>query len=278
MVGGRKKEVTLSSRKSPAWAHFIRLFQEIGSHRHRYEVFRDFVTLSAIAVHNAVGKDDQLEAEYMSIIGRYKRDDVDRFPRLLGHLVELLDPEPWDALGQLYMELELSSAHAGQFFTPPAVSELMARIVASDLLAKLADLERPFITVSEPACGAGGMVLSFVKVLLEHQHDPAQKLWVQCHDVDRLAALMCYLQLSLWNVPGDIIVGDTLTLERREAFYTPAHTLGGWSMRLAARDASGRMMAITQTAQERPPVAPSISGPKPFAVAHGNQQQFDFDF
>ena len=75
-------------------------------------------------------------------------------------------------------------------------------------------------------------MLAFVKVMLSHGHDPSKRLWVQCQDVDRTAALMCYLQLSLWHVPAVVIVGNTLALEVRETFYTPAHYLGFWEARL----------------------------------------------
>jgi len=53
-------------------------------------------------------------------------------------------------------------------------------------------------------------------------------MWVQAWDIDRTAALMCYLQLSLWHIPAEIIVGNTLSLEVREVFYTPAHYMGNW--------------------------------------------------
>jgi hypothetical protein len=45
--------------------------------------------------------------------------------------------------------------------------------------------------------------------------------------VDRIAALMCYIQLPLWNIPAQVYVGNTLTLEFRERFFTPAHYLYG---------------------------------------------------
>ena len=97
---------------------------------------------------------------------------------------------------------------------------------------QLKDIKQPFITLSEPTCGADGMVLAFVKVMLSQGHNPARKLWVQCVDIDRLAALMCYVQLSLWHVPAQVVVGNSLTLETREVFYTPAHYMGAWDIRL----------------------------------------------
>jgi type I restriction-modification system DNA methylase subunit len=219
----------MSISRHPAWSDFVRSFNKIAAHRHRYEVFRDFVTMAAISMHNAIRKDPALEAEYMQIVKRYDASQLSEICGLFAKMVLLLDTEPQDVLGQLYMALELGNTQAGQFFTPHEISELMARLTYGD---ELQNLTKPFITLSEPACGAGGMVLAFVKVMLSHGHDPSKRIWVQCQDVDRTAALMCYLQLSLWNVPAVVIVGNTLANEVREAFYTPAHYLGFWETRL----------------------------------------------
>jgi hypothetical protein len=73
------------------------------------------------------------------------------------------------------------------------------------------------------------MILALVKVMINEGHNPADRIWVQCIDVDRMAALMCYIQLSLWNVPGEIIVGNTLSWDIREVWYTPAQPITwGW--------------------------------------------------
>lgn len=191
------------------------------------------------------------------------------------------------------MELGISSDHVGQFFTPPALSELMARLTASDLLARF---DKPFLTVQEPACGAGGMILAFTKVLIDHGHNPAEWLWVQCQDVDRMAALMCYLQLSLWNIPGVVIVGNTLALETREVFYTPAHYLGRWDTRLATRrtieamrkliqadDVNTRLAPVLADAYEAPVMAEATATAiepisRPPAGAQSIPQQYDFGF
>jgi type I restriction-modification system DNA methylase subunit len=266
------------------WAEFVRAFNGIARHRHRYEVFRDFVTMSAISLHNALYRNETLEAEYMAIVKRYSKDEANEMARLLGSLVILLEPEPRDILGQLYMSLELGNTNAGQFFTPPEVSELMARISYDGALQTL---EKPFITVCEPACGAGGMVLAFVKVILSHGHNPAQRVWVQAQDIDRTAALMCYVQMALWHIPGRIVVGNTLAMEEREVFYTPAHYLGLWDTRLRRqaeefadepRLAEVQDLATVDTASL--PVPEPQKKPTPTAPLGGKptQAQFDFDF
>jgi hypothetical protein len=78
------------------------------------------------------------------------------------------------------------------------------------------------------------MVLAIAQALIKKGKNPATVMWAQCQDIDRTAALMCLVQLSLWNIPGVVIVGDTLGNEVREWFYTPAHHLEGlWVQALA---------------------------------------------
>ena len=249
-----------SLQQHPAWGQFVRIFNAIAQHQHRYTVFQDFVTMAAIALHNAVRKDEGLESEYLQIVKRYTPDEARDMSRLLACLIELLEAEPMDVLGQLYMMLELGNTNAGQFFTPPDISELMARLACGD---QFKDLSEPFITVSEPACGAGGMVLAFVKVMLSYGHNPAERLWVECWDIDRTAALMCYLQLSLWHVPGVMIVGNTLHMQAREAFYTPAHHLGLWGVKLKRREAERQALQLLQgQADPVPPEASDATDPE----------------
>lgn len=212
---------------------FKALFHETARYRHRHEVFRDFVTMSAIGISNAVdptGERLARESEYLQITQRYTPEDIDRHCRLLALVVEGLQPAPEDFLGRLYMDLELGDAHRGQFYTPHGVSKMMAEMQFSYLPEQLA--KTPFVTVSDPACGAGGMLLPVVEILQRSGHDPARHLWIQAVDIDRVSALMCYIQLTLWNVPAEVIVGDTLRLEIRESWYTPAYELNGWRERL----------------------------------------------
>ncbi len=262
------------SENSPALSEqdFINLFNQIARHKHRFDVFRDFVTLSAISLHNAIYKNEQLESEYLSIINGYTREDIDRFPQLLGILIKLLDPEPKDVLGGLYMDLGLGSYQGGQFFSPPSISDFMARMTYGKDLTEIDD----FITFSEPNCGAGGMVLAFAKELIAHGHNPAETLWVQCWDIDRLAAFMCFVQLSLWNIPAQIVVGDTLAFEAREIYYTPAHYLSLWDSKLTGRQAKVQQerveLAITK------PVAKKSDKPAPVVKPLEDKPKGQLDF
>lgn len=258
-----------------AVAAFKQTFRELAPYKHRYEVFRDFVTMAACSLHNSFHKEPGREEEYLRIIAEYKKPDQLAFQKLLGCLVAALDEDPRDILGPLYMELEIANKDAGQFFTPPELSELMASLTFRDELSKLEN--QPFLTAGEPACGAGGMILALVKVLTTAGFDPAQKLWVQAIDVDRMAALMCYIQLSLWNVPAEVIVGNTLSLEIREVWYTPAHYMGLWKYRLRRKEGSTEVTPDPKKQTSEPVVtAPASEETKPAPVSTSAQLGFDF--
>lgn len=174
------------------------------------------------------------------------------------------------------MELDLGNVNTGQFFTPPEVSELMARLGYEEALQTTT---QPFVTLSDPACGAGGMILAFVKVMLSLGHNPLHRVWVQAVDVDRTAALMCYLQMSLWHIPGAVVVGNSLSLEVQEVFYTPAHYLGLWSHRLKRREEEQAQTDAVATVTAAPSVQ-TEERPKPTAPRSESltQAQFDFGF
>jgi N-6 DNA Methylase len=251
-----KKGREIHGVQSAKTDEFLKLFSGIAREKHRYDVFRDFVTCAAISMHNVAHKGTAravvLEAEYMAIVGKYSKEDVLSFSKLLALLIEMSESHPHDVLGQLFMSLDLGSDHTGQFFTPPEISELMAKMIYGD---ELRTMDKPFITLCEPACGAGGMVLAFAKVMMDAGVDPNQRLWVQAQDIDRLAALMCYVQLYLWHIPAVVIVGNTLACESREVFTTLAHVLGGWGLRirrLRAEQDAVALMTETSTATDKP--------------------------
>ena len=254
---------------------FLAAFRGIALYKHRYDVFRDFVTMSAISLRNAVVMNDELEKEYLAIIGSYQKPDQLQFPKLLALLVELLEFGPRDVLGNLFEALELTSKDKGQFFTPHPISEFMAQILGADTI-ELGD--RPFIMLSEPACGAGGMVLAFVRQVQKAGYNPAERLWVQAIDVDRLAALMCYVQLSLWHIPAEVLVGDTLRMEMREVWYTPAHILGSWSYKIRARAEEQAAKRESEPLQQSPPTSTENAISDAVKTPLGTQVQFDFGF
>ena len=213
----------------------VRLIQKLARSRGHDRVFADFVELSSLALSNAVDKPqfDAREARYHDIRKGYAREEFERFPEMLGLLTLAMEEAEFaDVLGSLYMELELGNARSGQFFTPYPVSRMMASIAVGDG----ADVrERGLLDMAEPACGAGGIVIAMADAMqgagISYQHC----LHATCIDIDLRCVHMTYLQAALLHIPAIVLHGNALSTEVWSRWYTPAHVLGGWSRRLAAR-------------------------------------------
>ena len=47
---------------------------------------------------------------------------------------------------------------------------------------------------------------------------------------------MCYIQMTLLHIPGEVIIGNTLKDEVNYHLYTPAHIMGNWNKKLESVD------------------------------------------
>jgi hypothetical protein len=60
--------------------------------------------------------------------------------------------------------------------------------------------EQGFVTVLEPACGAGGMIIAAADVIERRGFDIARQLYVDATDLSPTCFKMSYLQASLGRV------------------------------------------------------------------------------
>ncbi|HHR3897965.1 TPA: zincin-like metallopeptidase domain-containing protein [Salmonella enterica] len=224
-------------KTNPHVQRFVSLFNQTAPEVHRWQVFSDFVHMAACSLYNAIHRDEDFEADYMRRVGRYSREDANNMSRLLAEVIEGLEFCPTDFLGQIFMNLELGSDRLGQYFTPYNVCYTMARMTLSDGLSVLTSGERDFITVSDPACGAGGLIVAMAEAMLEAGFNPQKQMVVYCVDIDPLAAMMCYIQLSLMGIPAIVATGNSLTVEIKREMATPGFVLGHWHHRWQAEQA-----------------------------------------
>ncbi len=157
---------------------FVKLFSQTARYHHRFKVFEDFISCSVIALENRLCFSEAREQKYLRIVRGYEKEDVTRMAQLLAHVVNGLGEASGDFLGRVF--------YRGQFFTPWDVARMMATMQLGDTETLFRD--RPFITLSEPACGAGCMVLAFADVLRKGGWPPHRYLWVSATDIDPLAA------------------------------------------------------------------------------------------
>jgi len=208
------------------------------SYRHSvYTIFDDFIAMSAIAISNAVDwtQKDEREAQYMKIVKRYTKEEVNEFPKLLAMLTCQLEKGWQDALGTLYMTLEIQNQYKGQFFTPYTISQFMAKMgMGTELVPQVK--EQGFITMMEPCCGAGTMAIAVAEEFENLGVNVHTQLHITAVDLDPTCALTTYLQLSLFGVPARVIHGNSLTLDTYSVWYTPIHVLNGWTFKLRRRE------------------------------------------
>ncbi len=200
-----------------------------------YEIFSDWVKMSALSIanscllfHGRIWK--HREQEYLDTAHKYRPEELDQFCEMFGLLADALTEDIRDVLGDIYMRAGLGSKLAGQFFTPFHVSELCARLD----IAMADPNSRDPITLLEPSCGGGGMVIAAAKTLQGKGVDFQRRLRVVAQDLDWKGVYMCYLQLSLLGIRARVVQGDTLCepydpgkTDPMHILITPAEMMGG---------------------------------------------------
>ena len=202
------------------------LIESISYRTGRSQVMTDLFTLMACAISNlcdGVHKGSR-EKLYLDTIKRYNEKErriiADASAQLFDLLIKMSEPEePFDDyLGKLYMMSNTSSSDAGQFFTPYDIARLTATVAVPKFSA-----DDKIITIDEPACGSGGMILAAVEILRNSGINYAERVFVHASDIDSRCVKMCYIQLSLAGVPAVIHQRDTLTMQTFDEWHTPAY-------------------------------------------------------
>ncbi len=203
---------------------FIKAFDRLAHHRERHDVLADFLEMAVCAIRKTTLPPglaaEALEDQYMSVVKRNTVEDVRAMPELLGIATLAVQDGGCDFLGQVVVDLELSNDHMGQFFTPYDVSRMMAEMILGD--AGEAMKERGFITLAEPASGAGGMIIAAADVLEKQGFDIGRQLYVDATDLSPMCFRMTYLQASLRGIPATVRRGNSLSLEMFDRAVTPA--------------------------------------------------------
>ena len=215
----------------------IQMFEGMSGRYSGYEIFSDWVKASALSVcntchiiHDSVWK--EREQAYLDICRKYTQEELVLFARMLALLIDGLTEDMTDVLGEVYMRAGLGSKIAGQFFTPFHLSELCARVGVD--IRKIDPESTEPITLSEPSCGGGGMIIATAKVLRDNGINFQRRLRVVAQDLDWKGVYMTYLQLSLLGIQAKVVQGDTLCnpydperTPRNHILETPAYMMGG---------------------------------------------------
>ena len=197
---------------------FMKCLQSIEYGRNNYDVFQDFLTLASLSFHNVIAKDEKVEKEYLDIIGRYKNKK--QFAELLVITTLALEEKPHDFLGDIFMSAGFGNVRGGQFFTPYHLSKMMSDITIGDNFKEQIEKDG-YVTLSEPCCGAGGMIIAASEVMKEKGFNPQTQMRFTGIDIDLKCCQMAYIQTSLLGLSGQIYHGNTISMEMWKKFITP---------------------------------------------------------
>lgn len=209
---------------------FNRLLHEVDTSKSVSEIFNDFLTLSIYSIAQPFYRSQIIEEKYLNTAKKYSRKQLDYFAAMNAYTLISLDMGMKDFLGEMFNMNGLGEHRKGQFFTPYHVSKLMGRLHFINLKVDIEN--KDFITMCEPCCGSGGMVIAFADCMKEEGINFQQKLYVEATDIEEICYKMAYLQLSLLGIAAKVQLGDSLTLKVKERLYTPMFFINGFYRRL----------------------------------------------
>lgn len=215
-----------SSGKVEYKKQIIKTIESMSGRYAPYNIFSDWVMLCALSIQNTIdpvqGKVwKEREQLYSDTAKKYTSDELNKFSLMFVWLTNALEEKMSDVLGEIFMEAGLGSKYMGQFFTPFHASLLCARLSIN--LDNLPETEK--ITLNEPSCGGGGMIIAACKVLLDAGINYQQRLDVVAQDLDWKGVYMTYLQLSLIGCRARVVQGDTLKEPFVENKTDPGHIM-----------------------------------------------------
>ena len=190
----------------------IKLLNSLEGRYSRWDIWQDFIVLSAVSIANAFGGPyrEQREAMYLERSKKYSTSELEVLAQMLAEVVDEMEQNPdQDMLGELFMALGLANEWKGQFFTPYDICRAMAAMnLGEDLKSQIE--EKGWVSVSDPACGAGALLLAFANECKRNHINYQTSVFFVAQDIDFLAGCMCYIQMSLLGCPGYVVIDDSI--------------------------------------------------------------------
>lgn len=220
----------MKNRISEKYEKFVDLLDFGNGKYSRVDVFRDFVSMFAIAIKNSFYYEQVDEDIYMQIIKKYERKETEIFPKMTVELINIYtnEREIKDILGEIFEQIGAASKSNDQYFTPNHIARLISKINFNK-----SDLEKEkIITINDACCGSGVLLLSYANELEENHIDYSKRAFFVGQDIDFICCCMAYIQASIYEMSAAIIWGNSLSDEKRKVFYTPKYFTENWYEKL----------------------------------------------
>lgn len=198
---GRVRIPVLTSTHDEAADRLFGLVDEARSYSRQTGIYSTFCEMWLAALRRYEGG----ESDYMEIVDDLDREVVELatqgFAVLRHHFVD--SGYLSDLLGQVFMRCrhEWGGGWADQEFTPWSVCRLMAADIFDDIDPDRLDSGPP-VSIHDPACGSGSMLLA-VRALVAECHGRRALRYLRCYgqDISHLCCTMARIQLRLSNAP-----------------------------------------------------------------------------
>lgn len=187
------------------------------------EVFRSFLECSALSVYNSFAREQEIENQYMTIVKKYGKDNMQIFAECFGIITMLFEQERRDYVGEVFAEIGgLDSNGKGQVFTPLSIATFMAKTTyTEDYITKKFKMNH-IVTMLEPSAGSGVFLVATANVLKDEFDINYQEcVMLEAWELDSSVFYGLYLQASLMGFSGKIINGNTLSMEKYKEWITP---------------------------------------------------------
>lgn len=201
-MGSLKREITGTN---PELRTLIDVFEKAAYRHSYYDTFRDFIDY---CIHEYTAPENPLIRENYKFPNTYSETETAYFKTMLNEVQNLCYERCrlwnrrggwYDPFGTLFENVSsnFSKQSAGQFFTPPAVCDLMAKMIIEEPTA-----HNVGGTVVDPCCGSGRLLLASSEV------NPG--LYHIANDIDALCCKMTAVNFCLNGVIGEISCNDGL--------------------------------------------------------------------
>lgn len=234
--------------RGEAQKNIIKMMDSFGGRYSRWEIWQDFIIMSATSIANALGGPhrEARERDYLARASKYTPAEIKVFSEMLYEVSAALEREPdQDFLGDLFMSLGLGNEWKGQFFTPYDVCRAMAGMTFDTTMKDKIE-QQGWIGVNDPACGAGALLIAVANECQRPRNNVNYQTSVLfvAQDIDFLAGCMCYIQLSLLGCPGYVVIADSIVhpstsydsrglipVDGPNVWYTPMYFRDVWHYR-----------------------------------------------
>ena len=197
----------------------------------KIEVLRDIIIIFALIIKMKFDYTDKDEKTYEVIVSKYEKSESKILKKIMDKISQLYEGENElrDILGEIFQDIGGTEKFLdNKFFTPMPIANIMPNTIFD--IEKIKNKE--FTTVYDAECASGAMLLGAANYFKKSGLDYKEKMYVYAEETESICAYITYIQLTLYDIPGRVLLLSKNRDKVSEAMYTPRHYTGNWNEKL----------------------------------------------